>query len=123
LGHITTFGGHPLSCAAGLAAMNVLLKEKLADLIAEKENLFRKLLVHPSIKSLRSAGLLIAVEFQNFEINKRVIDGCLRDGLLTDWFLFASACLRIAPPLTIELDQIEEICRIILSNAEKYASH
>jgi acetylornithine/succinyldiaminopimelate/putrescine aminotransferase len=117
LGHITTFGGHPLSCAAGLAAMNVLLKEKLADFIAEKENLFRKRLVHPSIKSVRSAGLLIAVEFQNFEINKRVIDGCLHDGLLTDWFLFAPACLRIAPPLTIELDQIEEICRIILLNA------
>ncbi|HZZ75984.1 MAG TPA: aspartate aminotransferase family protein [Puia sp.] len=123
LGHITTFGGHPLSCAAGLAAMNVLIKGKLIDMIAEKENLFRKRLVHPSIKSVRSAGLLIAVEFQNFEINKRVIDGCLRDGLLTDWFLFASACLRIAPPLTIELDQIEEICRIILLNAEKYASH
>ena len=122
LGHITTFGGHPLSCAAGLAAMNVLINEKLVNLIAEKENLFLKRLVHPSIKSVRNAGLLIAVEFQNFEINKRVIDGCLRDGLLTDWFLFASACLRIAPPLTIDLDQIEEICRIILLNADRHAS-
>jgi acetylornithine/succinyldiaminopimelate/putrescine aminotransferase len=122
LGHITTFGGHPLSCAAGLAAMKVLIKEKLVDLIAEKENLFQKRLVHPSLKSVRCAGLLIAVEFQNFEINKRVIDGCLRDGLLTDWFLFASACLRIAPPLTIEQEQIEEICRIILLNADRHAS-
>ena len=121
LGHITTFGGHPLSCAAGLAAMKVLIKEKLINLIAEKENLFRKRLVHPSIKSVRSAGLLIAVEFENFEINKRIIDGCLRDGLLTDWFLFASGCLRIAPPLTITSEEIEEISRIILVNAERHS--
>jgi acetylornithine/N-succinyldiaminopimelate aminotransferase len=120
LGHITTFGGHPLSCAAGLAAMNVLIKEKLIDLVAEKEMLFRKRLVHPSIKSVRSAGLLIAVEFENFEINKRIIDGCILDSLLTDWFLFASGCLRIAPPLTISLEEIEEICRIILQNVERH---
>jgi acetylornithine/succinyldiaminopimelate/putrescine aminotransferase len=119
LGHITTFGGHPLSCAAGLAAMKVLIKEKLVDSITDKETLFRKRLVHPSIKSVHSAGLLIAVEFENFEFNKRVIDGCLRDGLLTDWFLFASSCLRIAPPLTIIPEEIEEICRIILVNAER----
>jgi acetylornithine/succinyldiaminopimelate/putrescine aminotransferase len=119
LGHITTFGGHPLSCAAGLAAMKVLMKEKLIDSVAEKEKLFLKKLVHPLIKSVRSAGLLIAVEFENFETNKRVIDGCLRDGLLTDWFLFASSCLRIAPPLTINLEEVEEICRIILRNADQ----
>ena len=121
LGHITTFGGHPLSCAAGLAAMKVLIKEKLIDSVSEKEKLFCKRLVHPSIKSVRSAGLLIAVEFENFEINKRIIDGCLRDGLLTDWFLFASACLRIAPPLTITPEEIEEICRIILINVERHS--
>ncbi|HEX3079943.1 MAG TPA: aspartate aminotransferase family protein [Puia sp.] len=120
LGHITTFGGHPLSCAAGLAAMKVVIKEKLIDSIFEKENLFRKRLVHPAIKSVRSAGLLIAVEFENFEINKRIIDGCLRDGLLTDWFLFASASLRIAPPLTITIEEIEEICSILLLNIERY---
>ena len=120
LGHITTFGGHPLSCAAGLAAMKVLTKEKMIDSIAEKENLFRKRLVHPFIKAVRSAGLLIAVEFENFEINKRIIDGCIQDGLLTDWFLFASACLRIAPPLTITLEEIDEICRILLLNIERF---
>jgi acetylornithine/N-succinyldiaminopimelate aminotransferase len=113
LGHITTFGGHPLSCAAGLAAMKVLLKENLIVFVAEKEKLFHKLLVHPSIKTVRSAGLLIAVEFENFETNKRVIDSCIREGLLTDWFLFASNCLRIAPALTISISEIEEICRII----------
>jgi len=120
LGHITTFGGHPLSCAAGLAAMKVLHREKLVDSVAEKENLFQERLVHPSIKSVRSAGLLIAVEFGNFEINKRIIDGCIQDGLLTDWFLFAPACLRIAPPLTIALEEVEEICRILLLNIERF---
>ena len=116
LGHITTFGGHPLSCAAGLAAMKVLLRGNLIASVAEKEKLFQKLLVHPSIKFVRTAGLLIAVGFENFETNKRIIDACIRNGLLTDWFLFASHCLRIAPPLTISSGEIEEICRIILNN-------
>ena len=114
LGHITTFGGHPLSCAAGLAAQKVLLKENLVSLVAEKEKLFKERLIHPSIQSVRTAGLLIAVEFDSFEKNKKVIDTCIHSGLLTDWFLFATNCLRIAPPLTITLAEIEEICRIIL---------
>jgi acetylornithine/N-succinyldiaminopimelate aminotransferase len=113
LGHITTFGGHPLSCAAGMAAMHVLLDENLVGSVAEKEKLFRKLLVHPSIKSVRSAGLLIAVEFEDFKTNKKIIDACIGEGLLTDWFLFASNCLRIAPPLTISFAEIETVCRII----------
>lgn len=117
LGHITTFGGHPLSCAAGFAAMKVLVKEKLIASVSEKEKLFQQLLIHPAIKAVRSAGLLIAVEFENFETNKRVIDGCIQAGLLTDWFLFASTCLRIAPPLTITTSEIEEICHIIKLNA------
>ena len=117
LGHITTFGGHPLSSAAGLAALKVLISENLVGHVAEKEKMFRSLLVHPSIKSVRSAGLLIAVEFENFETNKRIIDACIQGGLLTDWFLFASECLRIAPPLTVSTDEIKEICRIILQHA------
>jgi acetylornithine/N-succinyldiaminopimelate aminotransferase len=117
LGHISTFGGHPLSCAAGLAAMNILFNENLIAPVSEKEKLFQKGLVHPSIKSVRTAGLLIAVEFQNFDTNKKVIDACIHEGLLTDWFLFASNCLRIAPPLTVSFTEIEEICRIIRHNA------
>jgi acetylornithine/N-succinyldiaminopimelate aminotransferase len=118
LGHISTFGGHPLSCTAGLAAMKLLSKENLIVSVNGKEKLFKKLLIHPSIKAVRTAGLLIAVEFENFETNKKIIDGCIRDGLLTDWFLFASNCLRIAPPLTISFGEIEEICRIILHNCQ-----
>lgn len=115
LGHITTFGGHPLSCAAGLASLNVLLDEQLMESVPHKEKIFRRLLVHPAIRSVRSAGLLIAIEFESFEKNKQVIDYCIRHGLLTDWFLFASHCLRITPPLVITEEEIERACGIILA--------
>jgi len=115
LGHITTFGGHPLCCAAGLASLKVLLEEDWISQVAYKEQLFRRLLVHPSIRAVRSSGLLIAVEFDSFEQNKRIIDACIDKGLLTDWFLFAPACMRIAPPLVISEEEIEKACSIILS--------
>jgi acetylornithine/N-succinyldiaminopimelate aminotransferase len=115
LGHITTFGGHPLCCAAGLASLQVLLEEDWIEAVIRKEQLFRRLLVHPAIRAIRSCGLLIAVEFSSFEENKRVIDACIEKGLLTDWYLFAPQCLRIAPPLSITGEQIEKACSIILS--------
>ena len=114
LGHITTFGGHPVCCAAGLAALKVLLKESLVKKIKEKETLFLKLLWHSQIRSVRSAGLLIAVEFDSIEINKKIINNCLANGLLTDWFLFAPNCMRIAPPLTISKKDIRQVCSLIL---------
>jgi acetylornithine/succinyldiaminopimelate/putrescine aminotransferase len=114
LGHITTFGGHPVSCAAGHAAMEVLIRENLMESIDEKEKLFRSLLVHPKIIALRSCGLWLALEVESFETNKKLIDYCLAAGLLTDWFLFAPQCLRISPPLTITNTQVENACRIIL---------
>ena len=116
LGHITTFGGHPVCCAAGLASFGLLLQEQWINEVAGKERLFKQLLVHEKIKSVRSAGLLIAVEFESFELNKRVIDGCLKNGLLTDWFLFAPECLRIAPPLIITEKEIRKACEIILQS-------
>lgn len=114
LGHITTFGGHPLCCAAGLAALQVLLEEGWIGQVDRKEALFRRMLVHPAIREVRSCGLLIAVEFESFEFNKRVIDACIGKGLLTDWYLFAPQCLRIAPPLTITEEEVEKACKIIL---------
>jgi acetylornithine/N-succinyldiaminopimelate aminotransferase len=116
LGHITTFGGHPVSCAAGLASMRLLLEEDWIPEVAQKEALFRKLLVHPGIRAVRSCGLLIAVEFGSPEIIKKTITACLKRGLLTDWFLFAPQCMRIAPPLSISEEQIEKACAIILSS-------
>jgi acetylornithine/N-succinyldiaminopimelate aminotransferase len=115
LGHITTFGGHPLCCAAGLASFQVLLEGNWIGQVARKEQLFRSLLVHPAIRAVRSCGLLIAVEFGNFDQNKQVIDQCIAGGLLTDWYLFAPQCMRIAPPLIITEDQIAEACSIILA--------
>jgi len=115
LGHITTFGGHPLCCAAGKAAMEALLEEKMFASVKEKEALFKFLLQHPRIKSVSSFGLWMAVEFENFDECKKVIDSCIEQGLLTDWFLFASNCLRISPPLTISEEQIRQSCQIILA--------
>ena len=119
LGHITTFGGHPVSCAAGLAAMKALQEENMIATVRAKENLFLSLLRHPHIKAVRSAGLLIAVEFESFEKNKVVIDRCIEDGVLTDWFLFAPQCMRIAPPLNISDEAITAACNSIISAINK----
>lgn len=113
LGHITTFGGHPLCCAAGNAALSVLLEEGLLNDIKRKEALFLQLLKHRSIKRVRSAGLWLSIEFDSFETNKRVIDQCIANGVLTDWFLFSSQCLRISPPLVITEEQIRKACDVI----------
>lgn len=113
LGHITTFGGHPVCCAAGDAAMQVLLNDKLTEHIQEKEALFHKYLVHPEIKAVRSKGLLIALELENAEKVLEVVQVCIDNGLFTDWFLFAPECLRIAPPLTITSEEIKKACDII----------
>ena len=121
LGHITTFGGHPVCCAAGMAAMEVLIGGRnsvpLFEGVPEKEKLFRSLLVHPKIKTVRSFGLWLAIEFDSFETNKKIIDACITNGVLTDWFLFASGCLRISPPLVISDAQIQKACEVIIASA------
>jgi len=114
LGHINTFGGHPVCCAAGLAAFNVLLDENLVASVKKKELLFLSNLHHPSIKAVRSCGLMIAVEFESFETNKKIIDSLIENGVFTDWCLFASNCLRIVPPLVITEDEIERSTSILL---------
>ncbi|MCR9288673.1 MAG: aspartate aminotransferase family protein [Bacteroidetes bacterium] len=122
LGHITTFGGHPVCCAAGLATLKVLLKEDYISKVKEKEKLFKKLLIHSAIKEIRSAGLWMAVELESYDFLKRVINKCLEDGLITDWFLFNDKSLRIAPPLTITKKEIKVACKIIL-NALTYCQN
>ena len=113
LGHINTFGGHPVCCAAGMAAMQVLVTEKLWETVAEKEQLFKKRLVHPLIKKINSCGLMMALYFEDFNNNKKIIDACIAHGLFTDWFLFAPESLRIVPPLNISNEEIETACKII----------
>jgi len=121
LGHLTTFGGHPVCCAAGKAAMEVILEEKLIEAIPGKEQLFLSLLQHKSIKAIRSKGLFMALELENFDKVQSVIHKALEHarqpdgkGLFTDWFLFAPECIRIVPPLTISKEEIETACRILL---------
>lgn len=118
LGHITTFGGHPVNCAAGLAGMNALLEENIIPQVNAKGQLFRECLQHPAIKAVRSRGLMMAMELESFEVNKKVIDYCIDKGVLTDWFLFAPECMRIAPPLVINEEEIRTACRIILEGLD-----
>ena len=113
LGHITTFGGHPVSCAAGIAALEVLREEQLIEQIEEKSNLFVEALHHEKIKQVRSKGLLIAIELESNDLVLASIQGCLANNLFSDWFLFAPNCIRIAPPLTISLDEIRNACAAI----------
>jgi acetylornithine/succinyldiaminopimelate/putrescine aminotransferase len=119
LGHITTFGGHPVCCAAGMAAMNVLLEGDMIKEVKKTEELFKSLLIHKNIKATRSFGLWIAVEFDSSEITKKVIDACIKDGVITDWFLFAANCLRISPPLIISEEQIKKACATITQAFDK----
>ncbi len=115
LGHITTFGGHPVCCAAGMAGMNVLLNEGLVASVAEKEQLCRSLLTHPSIKAIRSKGLLMAIELETPALVSETLRRCLAKGLFSDWFLFAPECIRFAPPLTITNAEIRSACEILQS--------
>jgi acetylornithine/N-succinyldiaminopimelate aminotransferase len=120
LGHITTFGGHPVSCAAAIANLEVIIEEKLIEQVAEKESLIIRLLgKHSLVKQIRSKGMLIALELPDFETNKRVIDIAISKGVIVDWFLFNSQSMRIAPPLTITLEEIEKACNIILESMDE----
>jgi acetylornithine/N-succinyldiaminopimelate aminotransferase len=119
LGHITTFGGHPVSCAAGLATLNAILTENLVQNVVQKGDLFKSLLKHSAIKEVRGKGLMLAVEFDSYETNKAIIDACIADGLITDWFLHCSNSMRIAPPLIITEKEIRDACDIILKNIDQ----
>lgn len=113
LGHITTFGGHPVCCAAGKSAFEVLVNEKAYLIGNQKMTEFGNSLKHPSIKGIRFFGLWMAIEFDSFTTCKKVIDQCIQQGIITDWFLFAPECLRISPPLTIEPQQLQNAAQII----------
>lgn len=116
LGHITTFGGHPVSCAASLATLNTLVESNLINEVEEKGQLFRKLLQHPSIKNIHGLGLLLSVEFESHDYMFKIIERCFANGVITDWFLFSDNRMRLAPPLIITNEQIEESCALILKS-------
>ena len=114
LGHITTFGGHPVSCAASLATLRVIREQNLHEQAEAKGQLFRQLLRHPAIREIRGKGLMLAVEFESFEVLKPIIDRAIAMGVITDWFLFCNNSMRIAPPLIITDEQIRAACAVIL---------
>ncbi len=110
LGHITTFGGHPVSCAAGLASLKLITDGDLMEQSAEKETLFRKNLVHPAIKEIRGKGLYLAVELEEAEQISRFMKLSIENGIISDSFLFHNSAFRISPPLIISPEQIREVC-------------
>ena len=119
LGHITTFGGHPVSCAAGKAGLEVLMEGKYIEAIKIKEELMLDLIQHPAIITKRSCGLWMAVEFTSFETNHAVIKKCIDKGLISDWFLFNDKSMRIAPPLIITEQQLRKMCGLIVESIEE----
>lgn len=120
LGHLTTFGGHPVSCAAGLAGMKALLDENMIAGVAEKAAIFCELLQHPDIAAIRNCGLLMAVELRGgAEQVLRAINEAILLGVFSDWFLFAADCIRIAPPLNIPEDDIRTSCSLLLQAIDR----
>ena len=113
LGHITTFGGHPVSCAAGKAAFDVLLNSDWIFSVPEKEKLFRDHLKAPDIIAVHGKGLLLAIEVSGFDKVKNAIQNCINQGLITDWFLYNDRCIRIAPPVSISNEEILLACDVI----------
>ncbi len=119
LGHITTFGGHPVSAAASLATLQTILEENLLPQVSHKAALFIKHLQHPAIRQIRQQGLMMAVEFASFEVLKPIIDRAIELGVVTDWFLYCNNAMRIAPPLVIQAHEIQEACGLIMQAIEE----
>lgn len=122
LGHITTFGGHPVCCAAALASIQVIQEDNLVAPVIAKADLFRKYLQHPSIKEIRGMGFMMAIQLDSFYQVENISKYCADQGVMIDWFLHCETALRLAPPLIISEDQIKTACKIILDGINKYSS-
>jgi len=118
LGHITTFGGHPVSSVSGLASLNVILDENLVESVNDKGQLFKDLLVHPLIREVRGIGLMMCIQLDTFDQVESVSKLCAEDGLVIDWFLHCETALRVAPPLIITEEEIKTACQIILKSLD-----
>ena len=120
LGHITTFGGNPVIAAASLATLKEITETNLMEQTLEKEKLFRKLLQHPLIEEVRGKGLMLAPIMKNKEIANYVVLEAAKKGLILFWLLFEQRAVRISPPLTISMKEIEEGCDVILGILNDY---
>ena len=116
LGHITTFGGNPLIAAASYATLKEVLESNLMNEVAEKEKLFRELLVHPKIKKVNGRGLMLAVELESPEFTLSVAKKCMEKGLVVFWQLYRNEFMRVSPPLTISKEEIKKGCEIIIES-------
>lgn len=122
LGHITTFGGHPVSCAAAAANIEVLQNERLVEKVESKGRFLESELKHDSIREIRRIGLMMAVEFENAEIVEKIVHRCLDKGIITFWFLSTANSFRLAPPLTISTDQLSEAAARIVESVHEVCS-
>jgi acetylornithine/N-succinyldiaminopimelate aminotransferase len=119
LGHINTFGGHPVPLAAAIASLDILLETDLMREVEEKSALFESRLKHPKIKAFRRKGFMMAVDLQNEKSVQKMVNFCFENGLLIDWFLYEAGMLRLAPPLIIEKDEIDKICDLLLKGLDQ----
>lgn len=122
LGNINTFGGNAVCCAASLACLQVIESGKLYEEVAHKSELIRSLLVHPAIKQIKGKGLMLSLDFGDIDLNMKIIETCVQDGLIVDWFLFNAHSMRIAPPLIITDEEIRKACAIILKAVDEVLS-
>lgn len=113
LGHITTFGGHPVNCAAAVANIKVIEEENLIEGVKEKGEMMKQLLSHPIVKEIRQIGLMLAIDLENDDITQQVVEGCMEKGIITFWFLSCPASFRLAPPLTISSEELKTVCNSI----------
>ncbi len=121
LGHITTFGGHPLPCTAAYASLKFILDQKLVETVSEKGKLFHDLLIqHPLVKEIRYRGLFFAIDIDDADIVYKMVDRCLEEGLITFWFLSCPSAFRLAPPLTITTKEIKMACKTILEIMDEF---
>jgi acetylornithine/succinyldiaminopimelate/putrescine aminotransferase len=118
LGHITTFGGHPVNCAAATANIEVLQNEKIIESVEAKGQFLESLLAHNTIREIRRIGLMMAVEFEHAQIVEKIVKNCLERGVITFWFLSAANSFRLAPPLIITEEQIKEAAEEIIEAIE-----
>ena len=123
LGHITTFGGHPVIAAAAHSNLKETLSSNIMSKIEEKENLIRKILNHKLIIEIRGKGLMLALILKKPDLTKKLVEGCLKNGLILFYLLFEPKAVRITPPLTISENEIKKGCKIILNELNKIEKH
>ena len=123
LGHITTFGGHPVIAAAAHSNLKETLSSNIMSKIEEKENLIRRILKHKLIIEIRGKGLMLALILKKPDLTKKLVEGCLDNGLILFYLLFEPKAVRITPPLTISKNEIKKGCKIILSELDKIEKH